>query len=116
MTHARQVYAFTRQLTNINLAVIEVTIPLTGLPGAQHLFNGLQKPVAVSQHHIVKLLPLMFVDIPFLQRLEIKTNRGERYFEFMSYGVDEGIVLLVAADLTNEEGGVEYQSGNNNQE
>src|SRR5204862_3334156 len=94
MTDACEICAFTRQLANVYLSKIKFATTLTRLTRAQNLLDCLQKPIAVGQHHIVKFLSLVLFKITRLQGLEIKPNGSEGCFKFVSYCVDECVVLL----------------------
>src|SRR5688500_9103 len=88
---------------------------MPGPSGAQHLFDCQQQSISVSKHDVVKLRALLFVNIPRLQCFEVKTNRGDRSFQFMCDCVDESIVLLVATDLSDQESRVEHESKDQNE-
>ena len=79
------------------------------LPGAQHLLDRVQQPVAVLQHDPVELVPLGLVELARLQRLQVQPHRRDRRLQLVGHGVDEGVVLLVAADLAHQEDGVEHE-------
>ncbi len=81
------------------------------LTGLQHLLDGGMQTFRVLQHQPVKLVPLLGRDIAALERLQIKTDRGDRCFQFVRDRVDKAIVLLVAPDFAHQKDGVQYQSG-----
>ena len=59
----------------------------------------------------VELLPLRFVDLAVLQRLQVQLHRRDRRLQLVRDGVDERLVLLVAPDLAHQEDGVEDDAG-----
>ena len=75
-------------------------------PGPQHLVDGVQQTIAVLQHDLVELAPLRVVQLAGLQCLQVQPDRRDRCLELVGHGVDERVVLLVAADLAHEEDGV----------
>ena len=83
------------------------------LPGAEHLFDQVQQPVAVLQHHVVELVPLRFVygGPARLQRFQVQPNRGDRRLQLVRHRVHERVVLLVEPDFADEKGGVEDEAG-----
>ena len=42
-----------------------------------------------------------------MQRFQVEADGGDRGFQLVRDGVDEGVVLLVAADLAHQESGVQ---------
>src|SRR5689334_20613409 len=89
---------------------------LADLTRTQHLFHSSHKTVSVIQHQAVKIASLVFGQSPALQRLQIKTDGGDGRFQFVSDSVEEAILLLVAADLSNKKDRVKHQAGNNQAE
>jgi len=56
------------------------------------------------------------VELARLQRLQVQSNRRHRRLQLVGDGVDEGIVLLVAPDLANEENRIDDHAGDDHQE
>src|ERR1017187_2480061 len=65
----------------------------------QHLLDGSQQSLAILYHYAIELLALVFVHRSRLQRFQIETDGGDGGFQLVRDGVDEGIVLRVAANL-----------------
>ena len=89
---------------------------VAGFAGFQHLLDRAQQAVGIVEHQPIKLLALRFVDFAALQGFEIKANRGDGRFQFVRDGVDEAVVLFVAADFADQEDGVEDQAGDDGDE
>src|ERR1051325_7740801 len=70
----------------------------------------MQQSIAVSEHDVVKLETLMFINVASLQGFEIETNRRDRCLQLVRDGVDERVVLLVSSYLANQERRVEHES------
>jgi hypothetical protein len=83
--------------------------------GSEHLFDGVEQPFAVVEHDLVELLPPRFFQLACLQRLQVEADGGDRSLELVGHGVDEGIVLLVAPDLTHQEDRIQHHPRNNDQ-
>ena len=79
--------------------------------GLEHLLDGGEQAVGVGQHDLVELLALGFGDLVALQGFEVEPDRGDGSFELVGDGVEEGVLALVAADLADQEDGVEDDSG-----
>ena len=88
---------------------------MTRLSGSQHLLDSVQEPVAIGQHDVVKVFALRFIQFPRLQSFQVEADGSEWRLEFMSYSIDEGIVLLVATNFADEEGGVKHHAHNDQQ-
>ena len=71
-------------------------------PVRRHLLDGGEQPVAVMQHDAVKLLPLALIHGARLQRFQIQPDRRDRRFQFVGDGIDEGIMLFIAADFAHQ--------------
>ncbi len=83
--------------------------------GAQHLLDGGQQPVAVVQHDAVELLALGLVHGAGLQGFQIQADGGDGSFQFVGDGVDEGVVLLVAADFAHQKDGIQHDAAADHQ-
>jgi hypothetical protein len=95
---------------------LQLAFGLAGLAGAQNLFDGAEQTVAVIQHRAIKFLPLGFFDVAGLQCFEIQPNRGHRRLQLVRHRVDKRVVLGVAPDLTDQEGGIQNYAGNHHQD
>ena len=84
---------------------------LAGDAGLEHLLDGLLQPVGVGQHDAVEVAPLRLADLARLQRLQIQANRRDRRLQLVRDGVDERVVLIVAAHFAHEEHGVDDDAG-----
>ena len=82
----------------------------TEFAGFEHLLHGAEQAVGVGQHDLVELLALRFWYIAALQSLEIETDRGDGRLQFVRDSVEEGVLALVAADLADEEDGVQHDA------
>ena len=78
--------------------------------GAQDLLDGGEQPVAVLQHDAVELLALGLVDGARLQGFQIQADGRDRSFQLVGDGVDERVVLFVAADFAHQKDGVEHDA------
>ena len=78
------------------------------MAGLQDLLDGGQKTIGVGEHDLVELLALGLFDGAALEGFEIEADDRDGSFELVSYGVEEGVLSLVAADFADEEDGVEY--------
>jgi hypothetical protein len=80
-------------------------------PGLEHLLDGSEEAAGVGEHDAVELLALGLGDVAALEGFEIEADGGDGGLEFVGDGVEEGVLALVAADLANEEDGVEHDTG-----
>ena len=85
-------------------------------PALQHLLDGLLQALGVLEHHAVELAPLRLADLARLQRLEIQADRRDRRLQLVGDGVDERVVLVVAAHLAHEEHRVDDDAGDDERE
>ena len=86
------------------------------MSGFEYLLDGREETVGVGEHDLVELLFLVFCRGAALEGFEVEADAGDRGFELVGYGVEEGVLALVAADLADEEDGVEGDSGGNDAE
>src|SRR5689334_22002150 len=84
---------------------------MSGLAGFEHLLDGAQQAIGVVDHEAVEIRALGFVHLAALQSLQVETDGSDGGFKFVSDGVDETVMLLVAADFTNQEAGVQDDAG-----
>ena len=84
---------------------------LAGDAGLEHLFDGLLQPVGVGEHDAVELAPLRLADLARLQRLQVQADRRDRRLQLVRDGVDERVVLVVAAQLAHEKHRVDDDAG-----
>src|ERR1700681_2760743 len=77
----------------------------------QDLFDGVQKAIGIKQQQFVEIPPLVIGHLAPLQGLQIKANGGDRGLQFMSDGVDEAVVLFVAANFADEKNRIEDEAG-----
>ena len=69
-----------------------------------------EQTVAIVQHDPVELLALGLVHRARLQGLQVEADGSDGSLQFMRDGIDEGVVLFVAADLTHQKDGVEHDA------
>ena len=75
-----------------------------------HLYGG-EEAVGVGEHDLVEVLALGFRDVAALERFEVEADGGDGSLELVGDGVEERVLALVAADLADQEDGVEDDSG-----
>src|ERR1041385_7311896 len=80
--------------------------------GPQNLLDSLEQPSAVLQHDAVELLALGLVDSAGLQRFQVQPDGCDRRFQFVGDGVNEGVLLLVAADFADQEKRIQHHAHN----
>ena len=90
-------------------------MPLTQLAGFEDLLDGGEEAVGVGEHDLVELLFLLFRGCPALEGFKVEADAGDGGFELVGDGVEEGVLTLVTANLTNEEDGVEHDAGDDEQ-
>src|SRR5688572_31918063 len=83
---------------------------MTSSTRSQHLLDCLQQAIAVGEHDVVKLASLLFVHLACFECFQIQPDRCDGSLEFVSDGVNERVVLLVAAYFADQERRVEHQS------
>src|SRR5215469_1219177 len=110
VARARNFDAFLRQRSEIYVAANGCLRLVRNLSGLQYLIDRFEETVGVAQHEPVKILALRLVYVTSLQRLEIQPDRRDGRFQFVCDSVDETVVLLVAAQLANQEARVENHS------
>ena len=75
--------------------------------GLEDLLDGGKQTVGVGQHDLVELRALGIGEFAALQSFQIEADGGDGGFELVGDGVEEGVLTLVAADLADQEDGVE---------
>src|SRR6266545_3015612 len=116
MPRKREVNALTRQRRHVDRRLCDYLRLLSDSAGLQNLIDGVMQPVGIREHDVVEAAPLLVAQRTRLQRLEIEADRCNRRLQLVGDGVDEGVVLLVAAYLEHEEDGVDDQSGDDKTE
>jgi hypothetical protein len=86
---------------------VQLAMPLAKFAGLQDLLDGAQQAVGVGEHDLVELLALSLFDGAALQGFEIEADACDGGLQLVGDGVEEGVLALVAADLADEEDGVE---------
>src|SRR6266436_6363634 len=71
----------------------------------------MQQALGIEQHQLVELPPLRFSDFESLQSLQVEPDGRDRRLQFMGDRVDEAVMLLVAANFTDEENRIEDEAG-----
>src|SRR5262245_54481722 len=117
-TEARpgELHALARDVGEIDACSRDPPPAGAGAAGAKHLLDGVQQAVAVLQHDPVELLPSPVVQLPCLERLEVQADGCDGRLQFVGDGVNEGVVLLVAADLADEEDRIEDHARDDDKE
>ena len=82
----------------------------------QYLLDCTHQPLRVFEHDLIKLAPLILVDLALLQGFQVKANRGNGRLQFVGDGVQETVLLLVATHLAHQKDGVQNHSGNDESE
>lgn len=95
----------------VDEGTVLLALALTQLAGFKYLLDGGEEAVGVGEHDFVELLTLGLVDVAALESLEVEPHGGDGCFEFVSDGVEEGVLTLVPANLADEKDGVEHDSG-----
>src|SRR5579863_7396242 len=106
MASTRGVHAFVHQLAEVNRRFVPSGSLVPRASRAQYLFDGFSQPVRVAEHKAVELLLLRFGQFAALQSFQMKADRSNRGFQFVSDRIDKAVVLLAAAYLANQEAGV----------
>ena len=84
-------------------------------PGAQHLLDGGQQAVAILQHDLVEFLALGLVHRARLQRFQIEPDGRHRSLQLVGDGIDEGVVLFVAADFAHQKDRIQHDAAADHQ-
>jgi hypothetical protein len=93
-----------------------LAVALSQLAGFEDLLDGGEKAVRVREHDLVELLTLGLFDGATLEGLEVEADAGDGGLELVGDGVEKGVLALVAADLADEEDGVEGYAGDKGSE
>jgi hypothetical protein len=86
------------------------------LASFEDLLDGGEEAVGVGEHDVVELLALVGGEVAGLEGLEVEADGGDGGFELVGNGVEEGVLALVAAELADEEDGVEDDAGDEDTE
>ena len=86
-------------------------LALAELAGLEHGFDGGEETVRVFAHDGVEALALLLVAGMTLQGFEVEADAGDGGFELVGNGFEEGVLALVAADLADQEDGVDDDAG-----
>src|ERR1700692_4775570 len=71
----------------------------------------MQQALGIEQHQLVELPPLRFSYLESLQGLKVEPDGRDRRLQFMGNRVDETIMLLIAANFTDEKNRIEDEAG-----
>ena len=88
-----------------------VALALAELAGLEDLLYGGDETVGVGEHDLVELLALRLGELAALEGFEVEADAGDGGLELVGDGVEEGVLTLVAAELADEEDGVEDDAG-----
>src|SRR6266481_4722209 len=111
MTHPRQFHALAHERVEFHRQALRRAFLLRRLTRLQHLFDGMQQALGIEQHQLIELPPLRFSYLESLQSLEVEPDGRDRRLQFMGDRVDEAVMLLVAANFTDEENRIEDEAG-----
>ena len=103
--------ALVEQGFEVDEGAIKLAVFLAELAGFEDLLDGGEEAVGVGEHDGVELLSLLLGDGPALEGFEVEADGRDRGLKFVGDGVEEGVLTLVAADLAEEEDGVEDDAG-----
>ena len=84
---------------------------MTGVQTCALPIYGGEQTVRIGEHDAVEVLALGLGDVAALQGFKVEADGGDGGFELVGDGVEEGVLALVAADLADEEDGVEDDAG-----
>src|SRR6185437_11770761 len=86
--------------------------------GLQDLFDGAHQTVGVLEHQLIKAAALGFINLRFaaLEGLQVQADGGDGSFQLVGDGIDEAVMLLVAANLADQKTGVENEAGGDSAE
>jgi hypothetical protein len=92
---------------DVDEGAVLLAVALAELAGLEDLLDGGEEAVGVGEHDFVELLALRLFDRTALEGFEVEADAGDGSFELVGDGVEEGVLTLVAANLSDEEDGVE---------
>jgi len=95
---------------------VPLAMTLAELAGLEDLLDGGEETVGVGQHDLVEVLSLGLFDGAALEGFEVEADGGDGGLELVGNGVEEGVLTLIAADLADEEDGVEHDAGDESRE
>ena len=100
---ARELHAFLSQRAQI--LPFEREWRASGLAGVQDLFDRLQQPLAVLEHHAVELAAAFVAHRVAAreERFEMQADRRDGRLQLVRHGIHERVVLLIPPDLAHEE-------------
>src|SRR5580765_3255350 len=104
-----RLYASFHQLRKIDFHVL--CLARSCPTSFQYLLNGVAQAVRVLNHQTIKFAALCLLQVPALQRLQVEADRGNRSFQFVSYRVDETVVLLVLSNFADQKAGIQDEPG-----
>ena len=81
------------------------------MPGSQHLFHGIDQAVGILQHDAVKTFALRLIELARLQRLQVKTDGGDRRLQLVRDRIDKAVMLFAAAHLAHQKNRVQGDTG-----
>src|SRR5258708_4363161 len=114
MAGPRRFHAALHQTREINVNVLRFARPRYAC--LKHLLYGIGEAVRIFDHQPIKITALGYIDLPALQCLQVESDRRNGSFEFVSYRVDETIVLLVLADFAQQKTSIEDEPGHDGPE
>ena len=112
MARSRQFDALAHQRVEFHRQALRRAFLLRRLTRFQDLFHGVQQAVGIEQHELVELAPLRFFHLASLQGFEVEADGGDWRLQFVGDGVDEAVVLLVAANFADQKNRIEDEARN----
>ena len=84
---------------------------MAGFSGLEHLVDRAHQAIGIVQHEAIELAALGFVHVAMLQGLEVKPDGSDGRLQFMGNGIDEAVMLFVAANFAHQETGIHDHPG-----
>ena len=107
MAGARHFHALAHQCWQIAAAISRRPVLCPASPAFSTCSTVPMQAVGVVEHEPVELAALRLVHLAALQRLQVEADGSDRRLQFVGDGVDEAVVLLVAADFAHQKNRVE---------
>ena len=110
MAGASHVHALANQTAEVH-GDAPVLPLVAGFSGLEHLVYGAHQAIGIVQHEAIELAALGFVHVAVLQGLQIEPDGSDGRLQFVGDGIDEAVVLFVAANFAHQEAGVHDHPG-----
>jgi len=110
MTGTSHLYALANQATEVDgHAAVLPFVP--GLSGFENLIHGAHEAIRIVQHQAIELVAPGVVHLAMLQGLKIEPDGSDGRFQFVRDGVNEAVMLFVAANFSYQETGIHDHPG-----